>query len=161
MHIFLPAKRAFWNSNCLWEKDSFKQKETALWRFLFLLRHLFYDGKNHSYKGFCKANGFFFSYKSGKTFAISQIFEFCPAGGNLVTVFKLAAVIIKRNVREHKIKSFRHLLGARLFLAANFILENCPFVVYIITQRIMQINTRQYRKLTKNLIKNCANCTKM
>ena len=116
MNIFPPAKRTFKDINCLSTKDSFKQKETALWRFLFLLRHLFYNGKNHSYNGFCKANRFFFSNKSGKTFAISQIFVFCPAGGNLVTVFKLAAIIIKRNVREHKIKSFRECLNQSVFI---------------------------------------------
>ena len=70
----------------------------------FLLPHLFYNGKNKSHKSFGEAYGFSFSYKSGITFTISHIFVFCPAGSYSVAAFKLAAIIIKRNVREHKIK---------------------------------------------------------
>ena len=90
----------------------------------FLLPHLFYNGKNKSHKSFGEAYGFSFSYKSGITFTISHIFVFCPAGSYSVAAFKLAAIIIKRNVREHKIKSFRYSWGTRCSLAAgNYINE--------------------------------------
>ena len=81
----------------------------------FLLLHLFYNRKNKGHKSFCEVNRFFFSNKSGKTFAISHIFVFCPAGSYSVAAFKLAAIIIKRNVREHKIKILSLFTGHKAF----------------------------------------------
>lgn len=46
-------------------------------------------------------SGFVFGNKSGKTLTISHILVFFPSMGNRHTVFKLAAVIIKRDVGEH------------------------------------------------------------
>ena len=105
-------------------RTEINKKKTARWKAVFLLLHLFNDGKNKSHKSFGEGRGFFFSYKSGKTFTVSHIFVFCPAGSNGMTAFKLAAIIIKRNVREHKIKSFRYSWGTRCSLAAgNYINE--------------------------------------
>lgn len=88
---------------------------TAFFRYYIL----FYNGKNKSHKNFGEINGFSFRNKSGITLTVSHIFDFCPAGSNRMTAFKLAAIIVKRNVREHKIKSFHLKWGTRIFLAAN------------------------------------------
>lgn len=104
MNKIYPAKRAFWICNCTPQKDRLKQKKPPDGRRPFLLLHLFYNRKNEGHKSFGKADALFLSNKSGKTFAVSHIFVFCPAGSNRMTAFKLAAIIIKRNVREHKIK---------------------------------------------------------
>lgn len=88
---------------------------TAFFRYYIL----FYNGKNKSHKSFGEINGFSFRNKSGITLTVSHIFDFCPAGSNRMTAFKLAAIIVKRNVREHKIKSFHLKWGTRIFLAAN------------------------------------------
>ena len=64
-------------------------------------------------------SGFVFRNKGGKTLTISHIFVFFPRMGNRHTVFKLAAIIIKRNVGEHKNQILSSCIGARCSLAAG------------------------------------------
>ena len=103
-----------------------------------MLLHLFYDGKNKSHKSFCGVYGFLFSYESGKTLTVSHIFVFCPAGSNGMTAFELATIIIKRDVREHNINSFRLHKAQGVPLLPADLLMNCPFIEYIISQQILQ-----------------------
>ena len=122
MNINLQVKEKFSCKTCVskyqlsaMQRQIKIKKKPPRRQLLFLLLHLFNDGKNKSHKGFGKAYGFFFNNKSGKTFAISHIFVFCPAGSNRMTAFKLAAIIIKRNVREHKIKILSLLIRRKAF----------------------------------------------
>lgn len=95
-------------------------------------------------------SGIVFGNKGGKTFAISHIFVFFPSMRNRHTVFKLAAIIIKRNVGEHKnqiLSSFR--AQAVPLLPAN-ILMNCPFIVHIITQHLLQNQVAVIEKTDEN-----------
>lgn len=73
---------------------------------------------------FYGVNGFFLRYESGKTFAVSHFFVFCPHGGRRHSVLNLAAIVVKRNVGIHKIQVLSSLDKAQgVFLAAGYFIH--------------------------------------
>lgn len=131
-------------------KTVFYKKRPPDRRRLFLLLHLFYNRKNEGHKSFGKANGFLFSYESGKTFAVSHFFVSFPVCFGRKTAFELAAIIIKRNVGEHKIKILSFFIRRKAFPCCRQLLTNCPFVEYIIAQQILQNQVATTEKTNEN-----------
>ena len=100
-----------------------KDKKTS--RILCGLFFCLFDKRNDKCgKKFCGFYGFLFFNKSGKTFAISHFFVFCPNRRRRHSVFELAAIIIKRNVSVHRIQVLSYFFRAQVLACCQlFICE--------------------------------------